>query len=92
MVHLLETEPPGSGALAPRVGFVVSKGVGNAVHRNRVRRRLRHLMRERVQALPPASLLVVRALPTSAAATSAELAGDLDRALAKVSHRGRVRV
>ncbi|HEV2623725.1 MAG TPA: ribonuclease P protein component [Xanthobacteraceae bacterium] len=37
---------------APRVGFTVSKQVGNAVERNRVRRRLRELVR----LAPPAAL------------------------------------
>ncbi len=36
-----------------RAGFVVSKAVGGAVVRNKVKRRLRHLMRERVDQLPP---------------------------------------
>jgi ribonuclease P protein component len=35
----------GAQAGAPRVGFTVSKKVGNAVERNRVRRRLRELIR-----------------------------------------------
>lgn len=30
---------------APRVGLVVSRGVGEAVRRNRVKRRLRHAVR-----------------------------------------------
>jgi ribonuclease P protein component len=68
-----------------RVGFVVSKAVGNAVTRNRVKRRLRHLARERVAALPSGSLLVVRANP--AAAEASDLASDLDSALATVSRR-----
>jgi ribonuclease P protein component len=38
----------------PRVGFTVSKQVGNAVERNRVRRRLRELVR----AVPAASLRI----------------------------------
>jgi ribonuclease P protein component len=66
----------------PRVGFVVSKAVGNAVVRNRVKRRLRHLLRERVAALPDGCLVVVRANP--GAADSDDLARDLDRALAAV--------
>ena len=36
-----------------RAGFVVSKAVGGAVVRNRVKRRLRHLVRERLAQLPP---------------------------------------
>lgn len=66
----------------PRVGFVVSKAVGNAVVRNRVKRRLRHLARERVASLPAGALVVVRASPPSAGA--GDLAGDLDRALARL--------
>ncbi|MCP2168967.1 ribonuclease P protein component [Goodfellowiella coeruleoviolacea] len=61
-----------------RVGFVVSKAVGNAVIRHRVARKLRHLMRDRLDALPPGTRLVVRALPAAATSTSAELGADLD--------------
>ena len=72
---------PGPG---PHVGFVVSRAVGNAVTRNRVKRRLRHLVRERLRSLPPASLLVVRALPASAAASYPGLGRDLDTALGRL--------
>lgn len=48
------------------VGFVVSKAVGNAVARNRVKRRLRHLMRPLVARHPCGLNVVVRALPASA--------------------------
>ena len=67
-----------------RVGFVVSKAVGNAVIRNRVKRRLRHLVRERLTSLPDSGALVVRALPAAASVGSAELAVDLDRCLQRV--------
>ena len=69
---------------APRVGFVVSKAVGNAVSRNRVKRRLRHLVRERLVELPDESLLVVRALAAAADASYATLATDLDAALRRL--------
>lgn len=72
----------------PRVGFAVSRAVGIAVVRNRVKRRLRHLMRERVAALPPGSLVVVRALPGAAAASYAALAADLDACLARATAEG----
>ena len=62
-----------------RVGFVVSKAVGPAVVRNRVKRQLRHLTRERLAQLPAGALMVVRANPP--AAGSANLAADLDSAL-----------
>jgi ribonuclease P protein component len=71
-----------------RVGFVVSKAVGHAVTRNLVKRRLRHLVRERLGAraggLPPRGMLVVRALPAAAGATYDDLAGELDRCLEKL--------
>jgi len=69
---------------APRVGFVVSRAVGTAVTRNLVKRRLRHLSRERLGVLPEGSMLVVRALPAAAEASYEELARELDRCLAKV--------
>ena len=50
---------------AARVGLVVSKAVGNAVARNQVKRRLRHLVRERLAAAPGLGVLVVRALPAA---------------------------
>jgi ribonuclease P protein component len=66
------------------IGFVVSKAVGNAVVRNRVKRRLRHLTREHLTELPGRGVLVVRALPPSADATAAQLRDDLARCLGRV--------
>jgi ribonuclease P protein component len=81
-VHLLAPEAGGADECSPAlVGLVVSRAVGPAVTRTRVKRRLRHLAAQRLQRLSPGSLLVVRANPPSATATSAELGGDLDRAL-----------
>lgn len=65
----------------PRVGFVVSRAVGGSVVRHRVQRRLRHLMAPLLPDLPGGSLVVVRALPSSAARTSAELGAELEPAL-----------
>ncbi|GAA1125229.1 ribonuclease P protein component [Nocardioides aquiterrae] len=81
VVHLA-TSPSGDGP--PRVGFVVSKAVGNAVLRNRVKRRLRHLAREHVSSLPGSAVLVVRALPAAGSASAAELGADLARCLRRV--------
>jgi ribonuclease P protein component len=55
--------------------------VGNAVTRNAVKRRLRHLLGERLAGLPAGAELVVRALPAAAEASSVDLGADLDRAL-----------
>ena len=84
MLHLAEGGDPTSGPTSPQVGFVVSHAVGNAVVRNRVRRRLRHLVRDRLGDLPGGAVLVVRALPDAAAASSDELRGDLARCLERV--------
>jgi ribonuclease P protein component len=70
---------------APRVGLVVSRAVGNAVIRNQVKRRLRHLARGHLSSLPDGAVLVVRALPAAAGASSAELGADLARSLRRVS-------
>jgi len=50
----------------PRVGFVVSGALGNAVTRNRVKRRLRHLAAALVAETPVGMDIVVRALPRAA--------------------------
>jgi ribonuclease P protein component len=84
VVHLAEATDASVGTPAPRIGFVVSKAVGNAVVRNRVKRRLRHLAREHVSSLPGSAVLVVRALPASATASTGELSTDLARCLARV--------
>ena len=79
-VHLL----PGDPAAPSRAGLVVSKAVGGSVVRHQVARRLRHLLRDRIEALPAGSRLVVRASPSAGTSTSAELATDLDAALRKL--------
>jgi ribonuclease P protein component len=68
-----------------RVGFVVPKAVGNAVVRKRVTRRLRHLVRDRLQRIPDGALVVVRALPPSAEAGYADLETAFDRAWERVT-------
>jgi ribonuclease P protein component len=78
-------EEPARGSVS--VGFVVSKAVGPAVTRNLVKRRLRHLTRQRLGSLPGSAVLVVRALPASAAASYSDLAGDFDSALGRLSGR-----
>ena len=70
VLHMLRTDTPPS-----RAGFVVSKAVGNAVRRNRVKRQLRHLVAARLHETPFACDVVVRALPRPGA-----LSDDLARA------------
>jgi ribonuclease P protein component len=80
VVHLW-TDQSGSTDVPPQAGFVVSRAVGRATIRNRVRRQLRHLVRDRLDRLPTGSRLVVRATPAATGRASVLLAGDLDRAL-----------
>jgi len=70
-----------------KVGFVVSRAVGSAVVRNRVKRRLRELMRGRLASLPRGCLLVLRAHPAAASARQADLAADLDPVIGKLLRR-----
>jgi ribonuclease P protein component len=86
--HLLV--PPAGAAgedCPPRAGFVVSRAVGIAVVRNRVRRRLRVLVREYLSSLPRGSLLVVRAHPQAATASQADLAAELDLVMSTLVRR-----
>lgn len=86
VVHLLAATPFRDQA-PPQVGFVVSKAVGPAVTRNLVKRRLRHIARERLASLPGPAVLVVRALPAAANASYASLAADFEAMLAKAARR-----
>lgn len=80
VVHCARTTDPSRGA---RVGFVVSKAVGNSVVRHRVARRLRAIAGPRLLTLPPGTDVVVRANPAAANASWAELAQAFDRALTR---------
>jgi len=72
------------GALPARVGITVSRKVGNAVVRNRVKRWVRESVRQRPGSVPAGSDVVVVARPVAAkagfAATDRELTGLLARA------------
>ena len=77
VVHIVR----GSEPEPARVGVIVSRRVGSAVVRNRVKRRLRHLIAARVSLLPAGSLVVIRANPPAATTAWAELADELDSCL-----------
>jgi ribonuclease P protein component len=86
VVHLW-VDPAAEHAPA-RVGFTVSKAVGTAVTRNRVKRRLRHLAGAHLSTLagiPGRASLVVRAQPAAADASYADLDADLARCLERVT-------
>ena len=63
--------PEGEGAF--RVGLITSRRVGGAVVRNRVRRRLREIVRRHQPALASGLWLVVIARPAAGRASSAAL-------------------
>lgn len=88
VLHLVAADSAAdeTGRAAPaRIGFVVSKAVGGSVVRNRVQRRLRHLVSARLSSIPVGSVLVIRALPASAASSWARLGRDLDSCLTTVA-------
>jgi ribonuclease P protein component len=82
---VLHVSGPPSPVGEPRVGFVVSRAVGGSVVRHRVQRRLRHLVREHVTALPAGATVVVRAQPAAAVASYEELGRDLAGCLDRVA-------
>ena len=71
-------------SVGPRAGFVVGRTVGNSVVRHRVTRRLRALVRDQLDRLPPTADLVVRARPEAADASSDRLRRDLAAGLDRV--------
>ncbi|WP_354531297.1 ribonuclease P protein component [Nakamurella sp. UYEF19] len=85
VIHLLPTGHDGP----PRAGFVVSGKVGNSVVRHQVTRRLRPLVREQLSGLAPGFAIVIRALPSAAGATSAELALDLGAGISAAVRKAR---
>ncbi len=83
-MHCRAAADAGTGT---RVGLVVSRAVGGAVVRNKVRRRLRGVVVEQRAALPEGADLVVRALPPSGGVDYATLTADFRSALHAATRR-----
>lgn len=66
-----------------RIGLSTPRALGGAVQRNRVRRRLRSLLRERIGRIAPGWDLLLIARPAAAGASQATLAEALDTLLAR---------
>ena len=77
---VLYTAPIGADEPS-RIGFIVSKSVGNAVVRNLVKRRLREVGASSLQHYGSGFAMVVRALPAAAGASFEQLRSDYDAAL-----------
>lgn len=74
-----------------RLGLAVSKAVGNAVTRNRVKRRLRVLARCYEEVLPEHCDIILRAKPSAARAQFSQLEPQVMRLFSKAAalgHRG----
>ena len=78
--HLVLIHRPNVGPLS-RLGVTVSKRVGNAVVRNRVKRLLREVFRRHRLKIQPSRDLVVIAKPGAETLTYAQAATELARAL-----------
>ncbi len=68
----------------PRLGLSVSKKVGTAVKRNRVRRRLKEIFRSSTARLPGGLDFVISARPAAAEASFEELNEEFLRSLRKL--------
>ena len=71
----------GPGSEPPRVAYAVGKGVGGAVVRNRVRRRLRAATRAHAGELVPGHAYLVGTSPGGASKNYAELSASVHDAL-----------
>lgn len=71
-------------AAVSRFGFIVSKQVGNAVVRNRVKRRLSEIVRAELHSIGTADI-VIRALPAAGTADFATLRADISALLVQRS-------
>lgn len=86
VVHLADATTPTDTS---SVGFVVSKAIGNAVVRNRVKRKFRHIMAEELESFGLGKRIVVRALPSSSGRGFCTLQEQVHRGLETAARKNR---
>ncbi len=75
-------------AQAPRIGFTVSRALGGAVTRNRIRRRVREAVRRNFATLTPAVDVVINPKKSAMRADFAALEREVAAAFAAIGRQG----
>lgn len=83
--HLTVFYLPRPQSEAPRVGFTLSRALGSAVERNRIRRRVREALRLHLRELEKAVDVVINPKRSAAGAGFPELEAEISRALARIN-------
>lgn len=76
-----------TGCDAPRVGYTVTKKLGNAVVRNRIKRRLRAVVYTMRGVLRPGCDYILIARPVAATRNFADLQSDFQQAMQRVHQK-----
>jgi ribonuclease P protein component len=77
------TVAPATSASTLRIGIAASKKIGNAVTRNRIRRRLKSISRELATNVAPGTDVLITVRAAAATASSATLRAALTECLAR---------
>ncbi|MBM3757707.1 MAG: ribonuclease P protein component [Acidobacteria bacterium] len=72
---------PGPRTAGPRIGFTIPRAVGKSHDRNRIRRRIREMIRVRLASVDPALDIVLNPRRAALEATQADLVRHVERLL-----------